>query len=226
MNWKYQHFETVISTNDTARDYPPFTIITANSQTNGRGRYGRAWESAPGNLYFSAVLPIDEKTTNFMPFVAAVAVVDALAPIRTQLKWPNDVLLDGQKIAGILLERSDNGLIVGIGINLSHAPKTETLYPATHLNNRVSAETLTHRLAETLLKNYTLLCQNGFKDLRNKWLSHAIGLNTTIHARLATQTVTGIFTDLSLTGALILQQPNHGTTEIVAGDIFFEKETL
>ncbi len=221
MNWKYQHFETVISTNDTARDYPAFTVVTADVQTGGRGRYGRTWESYPDNLHFSAVLPFNKMSAPFMPFAAALAVADTLAPLPVQLKWPNDVLLNGHKVAGILLEHADNGLIVGIGINLNTAPQTETVFPAGHLNGAFSTETVKKQLAENLLK----YSQSNFETVRKTWLAKAIGRGQPMIARLASETVTGTFIDLSPTGALILKQPDNTIKEIVAGDIFFEKET-
>ncbi len=219
MKWEHQHFETVISTNDTAVGLSPFTLVTADTQTGGRGRYGRQWISDRGNLFFSAVLPLDTQSADFMPFAAGLAVVKALHPLPVQLKWPNDVLLNGRKIAGILLERTDNTLIIGIGINLVTAPATGTLYPAGHLSGAFSPTYLIERLADNLYQ----YSQTDWNTIRTKWLQQAVGLGQTITVRLAHETITGTFIDLSPAGALILQQ-GTATKHIVAGDIFLEKD--
>src|ERR1700727_2136985 len=130
-----QHHERLESTNDEARQLaaagaPHGTVVHADEQSAGRGRFGRTWYSPPGNLYLSVLLRLDRppERTPELSFVAAITVadaVDALLPkqSRATLKWPNDVLVNDGKIAGILLENADGAQIVGIGLNVLEAPR-------------------------------------------------------------------------------------------------------
>lgn len=132
-------YPILASTSDTAADLltageaPPFAV-TAATQTAGRGQRGRGWESPPGNLYITYALPRRVEAVPLAGFAAALAVREALAgwvsPESLRLKWPNDVLLAGRKVAGLLLENRADGLLVGIGINLAHAPDGPTRWPA------------------------------------------------------------------------------------------------
>ncbi len=132
-------YPTLASTSDTAAalltsgEVPPFAV-TAETQTAGRGQRGRVWESPPGNLYITYALPRRVDAVPLAGFAAALAVREALAgwvpPESLRLKWPNDVLLAGRKVAGLLLENRAEGLLVGIGINLAHAPDGPTRWPA------------------------------------------------------------------------------------------------
>ena len=129
--------DTVDSTNAEAKRLaaegeeksPDGTIIWAKEQTDGRGRRGRKWHSPPGNLYCSLILRPDVALAKAaeLSFVAGLAVFDALGSVgepghQVHLKWPNDVLLNGGKVAGILLESIGDFLAIGIGVNLAHAP--------------------------------------------------------------------------------------------------------
>ena len=110
----------VDSTQRIARGLPVGTVVIADSQTAGHGRYGREWVSPPGGLYTSIVLAPDP----LLPLRAGVAVAEALSEcgIPAQLKWPNDVTVDGKKIAGVLIEEADGTMILGIGVNLDRVP--------------------------------------------------------------------------------------------------------
>ncbi|MGI4881217.1 MAG: biotin--[acetyl-CoA-carboxylase] ligase, partial [Janthinobacterium lividum] len=140
------HIATIGSTNDWLAerpDLPDESWVRADTQTGGRGRRGRAWLSIPGNLFTSVVVrpQAGEGPSQQLSFVAAVALAAMLdrwiAPDRLSLKWPNDVLLDGVKVAGILLEGGVGGVeggatIIGFGVNLAGHPDT-TERPATSL---------------------------------------------------------------------------------------------
>jgi BirA family transcriptional regulator, biotin operon repressor / biotin---[acetyl-CoA-carboxylase] ligase len=130
-------FTTLESTSDwlkARRGAAPWTVAWAQSQTRGRGRLGRRWHSSPGNLALSVVLPVDERVPlGLVPLAAGVAVAEALAGwgARTQLKWPNDVLIGERKAAGVLAESSSSGatpidnVVLGIGVNLVEAPSLD-----------------------------------------------------------------------------------------------------
>ncbi len=225
MIWKKFTFETVDSTNKVAADYPIGSVIVANSQTRGHGRYGHTWVSETGNLYLSAVLKTYGEKTPLMAFVVAVCVAEALAQtgIVVQLKWPNDVLLNGAKLAGILLEQAEDKLIVGIGVNCQSCPDNLP-YPATHLNGQIKADDLQNILLDKLTYWMDLFETEGFMPIYHKWKSYAMGIGEKISVRLPNETITGIFKDLSVSGALILTLPDKTEKQVTAGVVFFENE--
>ena len=225
MIWKKVTFETVDSTNKVAADYPIGFVIVAEAQTNGRGRYGHTWVSDKGNLYLSAVLKTYGTQTPLMAFVVAVAVAETLskAGIDVQLKWPNDILLNGAKLAGILLEQVDDKLIVGIGVNCISCPD-DLPYPAAHLNGKILAVELQDLIMQHLNNWIQLFEVKGFLSVYHEWKKYAIGIGKTITVRLPNETLTGIFRDLSESGALILELPDNTVKYVTAGVVFFENE--
>ena len=219
MKWDIHQFETLESTNMTARACPPGTVVMAETQTAGRGRYGRTWQSPRGNLYMSLVLPDLGKNTPYIAFLTAVAVADSLPEFNVSLKWPNDVLLDGKKLAGILVERVADKVIVGIGVNIISNPTENVLYPTTSLEGRLRPMTLAKRILlqyNTLLE---LLDKKGFKPIRSRWLKSAKGLGQPMSVHLADSEAKGIFKGISATGALLLKEKHH-TRKITVGDVF------
>lgn len=131
MDWHLTKLDDIPSTMDWAREKvqqgaPDFTAVTAKVQTQGRGRQGRQWDSPEGNLYFSFLMRVPAEICGLMSLSLAIALHDALKPLVNAditLKWPNDVLIDGRKIAGILIEREGDAAVVGIGVNVKHAPE-------------------------------------------------------------------------------------------------------
>ena len=224
MIWKKFTFETVDSTNKVAADCPIGSVIVANSQTSGRGRYGHTWVSDKGNLYMSAVLKTYDEQTPLMAFVVAVSVADALGKTgcSPQLKWPNDILLSGAKLAGILLEQVDDKLIVGIGVNCASCPDNLP-YPATHLNGKIGADQLADLILEQLMYWTGLFETDGFMPIYHQWKRCAVGLGQTITVRLPNETLQGIFKDLSESGALLLQLPDNTVKHITAGVVLLDE---
>ncbi len=199
-------FDVIDSTNEEAKrlasEGEPGPIwISAARQTAGRGRRGRAWESPTGNLAATLMLrparPAGECAQ--LSFAAAIAACDTLQDFAPQtpmrVKWPNDVLANGAKIAGILLESAGPGgappafLAIGIGINLAAHPDG-TEFPATSLKalgaSIPSADDALLHLAANLAQWYDAWASQGFAALRDAWLARAAGLGTRIRARLAT----------------------------------------
>jgi BirA family transcriptional regulator, biotin operon repressor / biotin---[acetyl-CoA-carboxylase] ligase len=236
-----RQFEIIDSTNEEARRFaeagePGPTWIRADRQTAGRGRRGRAWQSPTGNLAATLFMrpskPAAESAQ--LSFVAALAASDAVAlfaPSRDiKLKWPNDVLADGRKLAGILLESASTGdavpswLAIGIGVNLAHHP-TDTEFPATSLAELGltvpnPGEALT-ALAASFAKWYDAWNAGGFQGVRDAWLARAAGLGTRIRARLQNEETTGVFEGIDSSGALILRESIDRVRLIAAGDVFF-----
>ena len=210
------------------------TVVWAGEQTAGKARRGRGWVSEPGNLYCSILLRPDVAAARAMQigFVAADGLADALAAAlpdgaAVQCKWPNDLLVEGRKVAGILLEASSGGtsdwLVVGVGVNVAHSP-AGVEFPATSLR----AEGCGDLEAETLLGDF---CRRfaawletwksaGFAPVRSAWLRRARGIGETLVVRLERGTLEGTFAGLDGDGALILET-SDGRRRITSGDVFF-----
>jgi BirA family biotin operon repressor/biotin-[acetyl-CoA-carboxylase] ligase len=224
---------------------PEGTLVWARSQTAGRGRRGRTWQSPPGNLYVSLVLrpdcPLEQAAQ--LSFVAAVALgeaVDAVLPRGPALrfKWPNDLLLDGAKVSGILLEAATDAgalqsVVIGIGVNIASAPpaasdSAETAsgagYPATSLaaaGSIVTAPVLLQGLAGALLAWRERWSRQGFAPVRAQWLRFARGPGETVTVRLPGETLHGRFEALEADGAMVLALADGRTRRVTAGDVFF-----
>lgn len=225
------------STNDLAKELAKdgaesWTVIWAKSQKGGRGRLGREWDSPEGNLYCSIVIDVKGRLERAaqISFIAAISLYDALKDVAPQvdfaLKWPNDLLSDGAKICGILLEREGDSLILGVGVNMESAPKT-TLYLASSLADRgvrVEILTLLQRFCQRLFEWERIWREQGFSPIREKWLSHAMGIDGPVKVRLANgQILPGRFYGLDAEGALLLDTA-EGIRKILAGDVFFSNE--
>ena len=236
--------ETVDSTNaEGARIAPTLTgpcWILAGEQTIGRGRRGRAWASPRGNFHATLILKPTEApaTVALRSFAAALALRDALVaitglPAAFTLKWPNDVLCNGGKLAGILLESVGQGagvahLAIGIGVNLIAAPDPAlldpgALRPVTLLGEtglRAEPATLLSHLAPAYATWEHRFTAQGFAPLREAWLASAANLGQPIRARTGTLTREGTFETIDPTGALILRTA-EGRETIPAAEVFF-----
>lgn len=231
--------QRIASTSDEAKRLvaegaPAGTLVWARVQTVGRGRHGRGWVSPAGNFYASLILrpPVPVAMAAQLSFVAALAVADAclaLAPdAAISLKWPNDVLLAGRKLAGLLLESQSQGdgmldwLVLGIGINLATYP-VEVEYPATALaavGADVDADAMLGALAASFLAWYGRWREGaGFATIRAEWQARAQGLNQPIRVRLPGETREGVFAGLDTDGALLLDT-GTGRHRIAAGEVF------
>ena len=213
--------------------------IRAKEQTEGRGRRGREWSSPIGNM-FASLLLVDQKPADRigeLPLVAAVALAEAVDKAAgtlhlVQLKWPNDLLVNGAKLSGILLEAEvladgRQAVVIGFGVNcISHPPLS--LYQATDLRSlgfQVTAE----RLFEELTSSFSAALgqwrdPGGFAAIRTNWLKRAAHLGKEITVKSAREEITGIFADLDARGHLVLKQDDGRVRTIYAGDVFFSGE--
>lgn len=222
------------STNEEARrlaeagEVGPLWIM-AERQSAGRGRRGRVWHSPAGNLAATLLLTprAPQSVTGQLSFAAALAVADTAAhfapAIAIAVKWPNDVLAEGKKLAGILLEGGGSWLAIGIGINLAGHPEG-TEFPATSLTGlglaAPSPEAALTILAARFAHWYAVWMQSGFGSLRMQWLARAKGVGAPIRARLPQETREGVFEGIDENGALLLNEGGH-TRAIAAGEVFF-----
>jgi BirA family biotin operon repressor/biotin-[acetyl-CoA-carboxylase] ligase len=234
-------FDVIDSTNEEAKrlaaagEAGPIWI-TAGRQTAGRGRRGRSWQSPIGNLAVTLMLRPGKTAPECaqLSFVAAIAARDALAALAAsaefRVKWPNDVLAGGRKIAGILLESASQGdaiamwLAIGIGVNLTAHPE-DTEFPATSLSALglpppKPDDALLH-LAANFAKWYEVWRSDGFAPIRDAWLARVEGLGGRIRARLAHEETSGVFEGIDESGALLLRAGNGNVRAIPAAEVFF-----
>jgi BirA family transcriptional regulator, biotin operon repressor / biotin---[acetyl-CoA-carboxylase] ligase len=203
--------------------------IRADRQTAGRGRRGRSWESLSGNLAATLLLTPERPQSEWpqLSFAAAIATADMagqFAPaVDIAVKWPNDILANGKKLAGILLERAGDSLAIGIGVNLARFPEG-TEFPATSMvalgAKPPEAEAALTALAGHLAKWYEVWRGQGFTPLRDAWLARAAGLGARIRARLPEAEIQGVFEGIDAGGALLLKEGTK-TRAISAGEVFF-----
>ena len=233
--------DSIGSTNEEAKRLardgaPEGTLIWALEQTAGRGRRGRVWVSPRGNFYASLILRPDCPVSRAaqLGFVAGLAVGDALGTILPRAdglayKWPNDVLINGRKVAGVLLESELTPagglrfLVIGVGVNLGASPR-ETEFPATS----VVEEGLGSIPCEVMLEEFALHFQaleaqwraEGFAPIRAVWLAASSTLRgEPIRVRLESTTLHGRFLDLDESGALLLDDAGEHRY-ISAGEVF------
>ncbi|MDG1457790.1 MAG: biotin--[acetyl-CoA-carboxylase] ligase [Pseudoprimorskyibacter sp.] len=214
--------------------------ILAHYQTSGRGRRGRIWHMPRGNFAATLVFrPVGAPAhVALRSFVASLALYDALVSVTGRssgfsLKWPNDVLLNGGKVAGILLESVGAGsgvrnLAIGIGVNLIAAPGPEDVEAgacipvdlASTTGALVTPEEFLEHLASAYARLEDQFTTYGFAPIRTAWLKRAARLGQVVTARTGTTEITGTFQTVDDTGALVLNTA-HGTQAIAAADVYF-----
>lgn len=241
------HFDVIDSTMDEARrmieksslpvSSKEMTVISADEQTRGRGRQNRDWVSDKGNLYTTFVLDVSafpEKASQ-VSFVTALAVSSGIQPflkpeVNVGLKWPNDVLINDRKVAGILLElvhcakTNTHWLLVGIGVNICFAP-SNVKWPATFLNKNtkdyLSRNTVLDSILNSFYKYYDLWENEGFEIIRANWLDFWVHRDKEMSVQLGRESVKGHLIDLDDTGCLLVKEMCGRITKIWAGDVRF-----
>lgn len=211
------------------------TWILALHQTAARGRRGRAWVNPQGNFAATLVMRPEGPMQDWAlrSFTASLALAESVGyltgrPEALSLKWPNDVLLNGGKLAGILLETSGPSLAIGIGVNLTSAPTPQQVeegaVPPVSLQNALSVDIRPVDLLDTLAPAFARwehrLTTHGFAPIRTAWLARAARLGQPIRAITGPTTHHGIFRDVDAKGQLVLQTP-EGPQTIPAADVHF-----
>ena len=211
-------------------------MVWALRQRAGRGRRARAWASPPGNLYLSVILrpACEARHVAQLSFVAALAVLDLVdvpLPGRARCKWPNDILVEGGKVAGILLESALGAggrvdwVVLGIGVNLSSHPGLKGPPPSTSLVAAGAAslapEDALPALLAALAGRRREWEAGGFATVREAWLARAHGLGGPVTVTSGERRLCGLFEGLDADGALVLAQAGGARITIVAGDVFF-----
>jgi BirA family biotin operon repressor/biotin-[acetyl-CoA-carboxylase] ligase len=235
--------DTVTSTNDVAielaaqRKNPEGIVVIADTQTKGRGRFGRVWVSPPGvNLYFTVLLnpPFSSKEAPILTLITAVAVVTAIrrhTGLNAEIKWPNDILINGKKTGGILLELKSAGnminlLVIGIGVNVNmsldelpediRAPATSLGVESGKFFNRIQ---LLGKIFKGLERTYKILLKGDKEALINDW----IRLNSTLRNKVTVKNhkriISGIAENINNNGELIIRLPSGETETVTAGEV-------
>ena len=241
--YRLRAYDALPSTNDEARrlvleaDAEDGTLVWAQEQTAGRGRRGRSWTSPRGNLYVTVVLRPDCTVGEAaqLGFAAALGLVDALGHLMppltdVRLKWPNDVLVNERKAAGILLETvidSDGtfrALLLGLGVNIADAPD-DTAFPATALHwesagRGIGSEDLLEPWAKHFLTWVNRWVDDGFQPLRRQWLAYAHPPGQQLRVRVPNREVHGTFHDMDDVGGLLIDT-DQGRERLSVGDVFF-----
>jgi BirA family biotin operon repressor/biotin-[acetyl-CoA-carboxylase] ligase len=205
MSYKLISFDKIPSTQTYAHELIAggtafdHTAVLADAQSAGRGRYRRAWVSHHGNLYVSFIFASPERDPR-LSYAVAVAMAETLIGFGTlpKIKWPNDILIDGKKMCGILIEYSRDFVIVGIGANIKTNPTVEN-YETTKLDNYANVSR--DELLGALMRNLDIWMSCDFADVRERWMELAAGLNKTISFRGRRVELIGINDD----GALVLR---------------------
>ncbi|MGD9649460.1 MAG: biotin--[acetyl-CoA-carboxylase] ligase [Dongiaceae bacterium] len=232
------YFDEIDSTNEALmRLYSegkiaPNTVIYAGAQSAGRGSRGRVWHSPIGNLYMSLLLAIEEDTTiqPMFSLLTAVAVQEALqqvyeASLPIAFKWPNDILLQGRKVSGILLEsvkEKPGSVIVGIGVNLVTHPE-QASYPATDFLVEGFMRKTPQSVMEAVVKSidhWLAIWKSGNREpICQAWLAHAHGLNSAISVDDGVSVQRGSFAGIAANGALLLRKENSTIESIISGTV-------
>ena len=242
---RIEYYEELESTNTEAlrlalENAPEGTVVIADAQSEGRGRLDRIWESPPSlNLYLSVVLrpDIPAAASSLIPLMVGVAVADIISkydPGQVRLKWPNDVLIDGKKICGILTEMRTKAdrvhfIIVGIGVNIN---MRKLDFPRGIRETATSLRILTKceldridvaiRLFESLERWYRIFLSGGEAAILEKWLQYADIIGKRIEVVFKSETQRGTVVGLDEHGALLLEGET-GVQQVLAGDVYIER---
>ncbi len=235
--------ETCSSTMDLAHSYVreqhPFDkphVVLSLGQTQGRGKVGRTWESPPGNLYCTFIVSTLEVGCSsqglalyayHMPFLVSVALGRALKSLGVvhalHYKWPNDLLVDGKKLGGILIERDilqdRSYYCIGMGVNLQNHPPSLPATCLRALGYKLSAYDLVKAFMEEWARVWSCYEREGFSGFRQEWLTHAYRLNCMISFSGAHKSHHGVFEGISLEGALILREGCGRKSLLYSGEI-------
>ncbi|MHB8730438.1 MAG: biotin--[acetyl-CoA-carboxylase] ligase [bacterium] len=242
-------YDTLASTNELARreagaGAAEGTVIVAERQTAGKGRLGRVWASPPGGLWLSIILrpqlpAAQTPLVGLAASAATAAAIEETTGLHARLKWPNDVLVDGRKAAGLLLEAgpvrrgtpAPAWLVAGIGINVNVAPEDlppRPRYPATSLAAALGRPADRGRLLRALLRrlnrDYDALRAHGAEGILAQYRARSETLGRTVQVSTASETIEGLAYDVDGMGALLLRTPGGVERRIVAGDVTGEVE--
>ena len=232
--WQLAVYQSVTSTSDVLFSDPDLTegrAVLARQQTKGRGRQGRIWSSQLNDgMYLSLALRPQRQMQEWptLSFVAALALIRALGTKFPQLpcglKWPNDVLVNGQKISGLLLEAKQPFVVIGCGVNLKNAPKIEDAsFAPTDLLALTGTAPKPEQMATSFLNAFYSLYQqwqiSGFSAIYDLYKSHLLFLSEQVGVRQGNQIISGMMQGISEEGSLLLEKEDGQTISLSTGDV-------
>lgn len=234
-DWQIIEYDEVKSTNDEAlimsqKSLAGYYVIKADKQTGGRGRRGRSWVGLEGNLFFSMLFEFDIKKFGILTVICSLTLLQCIEKlndkVKVQIKWPNDVLLNGAKVSGILLEKAEGDFVVaGIGVNIMQSPKSEQMmYPVTSLKENyinTTANDFLKLYLEIFDNNVKKLKENGFTGLRQQWVDKAKGIGERIVVKQNNKEISGILEGIDDDACLLLKE-NNNISRVLAGDVYYE----
>lgn len=234
-----EHFVTLPSTNDLAKDlagqgYPEGTVVVAESQSAGRGRLGRVWESPSGTgIYLSVLLrpPLPPEELPKLTLLAAVAVVEAIKAatgLQTGIKWPNDILFAGQKLGGILTEMETESdrmrhVILGVGLNVNtlefpaHLQTLATSLAST--GRRYARLDIIRAFFRALDELYGRFLRQEFPAILERWRRAAVTLGKAVTIKLGDRDISGVAVDVAPDGALMVRKSSGEVEKVISGEI-------
>jgi BirA family biotin operon repressor/biotin-[acetyl-CoA-carboxylase] ligase len=238
-------FDELDSTNITAKELAlagaeEGTVVLARTQNQGRGRFDRIWQSPEGGIYLSFILrpKVSAEKTSLLPFVAALALTKTIDSygLHATIKWPNDVRVNGKKIAGILLEsevigHSSNYVVVGIGmnlnINITHF-STDIRPKSTSMSYELGSAVDYHGFLRIFFIQfgsfYKLFLEQQYNRIIDEWKTYTDTLGKTIRVETSTETLQGIASDIDQSGFLLLRTEQGEIKKIMSGDCLYFDE--
>lgn len=208
----------------------PF-LVASKQQTHGKGRYDRAWETPEGNLAVTLVFKDDLgiKGLKALPIQIPVTLCRVLARYVKDvvIKWPNDLLMNFKKIGGILIEQHEDHLLIGIGINLKHAPKIQRpLFPPTSIltetGKNIDFETILGDISQEIQQDLAVIKQQGLsQNLHQQWMECAHGLGQVAVVKKVNHSIKGKYLGINLDGYLTLEKEDGEIELISSADLFF-----
>ncbi len=225
INWSVKEFDNLTSTQDYLKNntsLPEGTVIRANTQSTGHGRHGRKWLAGQGNLYISLLLKpkCELDKLGQLSLLTGLAIADIM-PDSVILKWPNDILIDGKKCCGILLDHENDALIIGIGVNIKSAPLDGATFLQNHMSSDIDAKTFMTKLLESFAQYYERWQNEGFETARDEWLEKTYNKGQKISVKIGDNYITGSFETIDMLGNLILICDKTGEIKkITSGEVF------
>ena len=236
--FKIQYYTALSSTQEKAKALAKKgvynTIVVAETQTKGKGRFDRSWASGRGGLYCTIILKnpkVDISKLPYMTFVAALSIVKALddLQIKAKIKWPNDVLIDGKKVCGILSESmlgKEQFVLIGIGLNVNQKkfPKMASRAPTSLLietKKTFDTDKILGKIAHHFERAYPLFQKGRFSMIRNLWKKNTSTLGKTITIDTISKKIQGIAVDIDENGSLMVETKDGKLERILEGDISY-----
>ena len=236
--------QTCSSTNDIAiknakKGSPEGSSFLSYLQTNGRGRNNNHWISMKGNLFLSTIFrpKINKVNWHQLSLIIGLSILESLINLgidrrKIELKWPNDVLVQKNKISGVLLESFDNFVVAGIGLNISKNPQNETKWNTTklydHTNKDFSLKYIANSILKIIFKNYSIWDDKGFNFFKKKLNKYIYNINNEIVIKLNSKSndIIGVFLGLGDNGSLKIKVGNEFLEYYSVENFFFPNEEL